>query len=210
MKDSEPLKTPQPLSLYYLEDDLQALVETGEGGIATELEEQYRADLAQALQKALDKRDRVGQFIRYLEDQAQFAGEEAKRLTERKQRFERAAERMRAYVKWTIENMGQDDQGKWRKLEGRTVTFSLRKLPDILQVDDEKAIPAEYKTLVITVPAEAWQRHLEASGDQARILAAIISMEVKLDRRGLLVRLKEGVELPGVDIRLGDYGLAMR
>jgi hypothetical protein len=197
--------------VYRIEDDLTALVETGKGGIPPELEQQYRADLAQALQKAVDKRDRVGQFIRYLEDQAVFAGEEAKRLTERKQLFERAAERMRAYVKYTIENViGRDEQGKWRKLEGRTVTFSLRKLPDILQVDDEAAIPAEYKTLVITVPAATWQRHLETCGDRDGILAAIIHTEVKLDRRGLLARLKEGVELPGVDIRLGDYGLAMR
>jgi hypothetical protein len=200
----------ESLSLYRIEDDLAALLETGAGGISPEFEQEYRSDLAQALQKAVDKRDRVGQFIRYLEDQARFASEEAKRLTERKQLFERAAERMRAYVKWTIESMGLDEQGKWRKLEGRSTTFVLRKLPDILQVDDEAAIPAEFKTLVITVPAVAWQQHLEACSDRPEILAAIIHTDVKLDRRGLLARLKEGAELPGADIRLGDYGLAMR
>jgi hypothetical protein len=200
----------ESLSLYRIEDDLAALMETGAGGISPEFEQEYRSDLAQALQKAVDKRDRVGQFIRYLEDQASFAAAEAHRLTERKQLFERAAERMRAYVKWTIESMGQDEQGKWRKLEGRTTTFSLRKLPDILQVDDERAVPADYKTLVITVPAAAWQRHLEACGDRDAILAAIVHTESKLDRRELLARLKEGAELPGADIRLGDYGLSMR
>jgi hypothetical protein len=173
----------ESLSLYRIEDDLAALLETGSGGISPEFEQEYRSDLAQALQKAVDKRDRVGQFIRYLEDQARFAAEEAKRLTERKQFFERAAERMRAYVKWTIESMGLDEQGKWRKLEGRSTTFVLRKLPDILQVDDA-AIPADYKTLVITVPAAAWQRHLEACSDRAEIFAAITATEVKLDRRG--------------------------
>src|SRR5215471_7862491 len=140
----------ESLTLYQIEDRLAALLETGEGGIAPELEEQYRADLAQSLQKAVDKRDRVGEFLRFVEEQGRFAAEEAKRLTERRQRFERAAERMRAYVKWTIQNMGQDEQGRWRKLEGRSVSFSLRKLPDILQVDDETAVPAEFKTLVIT------------------------------------------------------------
>jgi hypothetical protein len=201
---------PTEITLYQIEDTLAALLETGDGGIAPELEMQYQQDLAQTLQKAVDKRDRVGQFIRHLEAQGQFAGEEAKRLAERKHMFERAAERLRTYVKWTIESMGQDEQGKWRKLEGRTVTFSLRKLPDILQVDDELTIPAEYKTLVITVPAAAWQRHLEACSDRDVILAAITATEVKLDRRRLLARLKEGAELPGADIRLGDYGLAMR
>jgi Siphovirus Gp157 len=184
-------------------------VESGEG-IAPELEQQYRVDLAQALQRAIDKRDRVGQFIRYLEDQAAFAAEEAKRGAERKQMFERGAERLRSYVRWALASLGQDEQGKWRKLEGRTTTFSLRKLPDSLQVDDEAAIPSEFKTLVITIPAAAWERHLEACGDPAGILAAIIHTEVKLDRHGLLARLKQGAEVPGADIRLGDYGLAMK
>jgi hypothetical protein len=196
-------------TLYELEDHLSALLESGDGGIAPELEGQYRADLAQALQKAVDKRDRVAQFIRHLEDVARFAAEEAKRLTERKQLFEHAAQRMRAYVKWTIESMGLDEQGKWKKLEGRSTTFTLRKLPDILQVDDEAAIPAEFKSLLIEVPAAAWERHIAACVDKG-ILDAIIRTEVKLDRRGLLARLKEGAELPGADIRLGDYGLAMR
>jgi hypothetical protein len=197
------------LSLYHLEDDLAALVESGEAGITPELEQQYRAELGAALERTVEKRDRVGQFIRYLEDQAQFAGGEAKRLTERKRLFERAAERMRNYVKWTIEQLGQDERGAWRKLEGRCVTFSLRKLPDILQVDDEAAVPPEYKTLVIEVPADAWERHIETCGDRS-ILDAVIRTEVKLDRRGLLAALKEGAELPGADIRLGDYGLSLR
>jgi hypothetical protein len=200
----------ESLTLYRLEDDLAALVETGEGGIDPEREEEFREDLARALQAAVDKRDRVGQFIRYLDDQARFAGEEAKRLAERKALFERAADRMKAYVKWTIQQVGQDEQGHWRRLEGRTVTFCLRKLPDVLQIDDEAAIPAEFKTLVITVPAAAWEQHLAACAARDALLAAVIHTEAKVDRRGLLARLKEGEELPGADIRLGDFGLTMR
>jgi hypothetical protein len=200
----------ESLSLYRLEDDLAALAETGEGGIDPEREEEFRAALARALQAAVDKRDRVGQFLKYLEDQARFAGEEAKRLAERKAIFERAADRMKAYVKWTIQQMGTDERGKFKKLEGKTVTFSLRKLPDILQVDDEAAIPAEFKTLVITVPAAAWEQHLAACAARDALLAAVIHIEVKLDRRGLLALLKEGLELPGTDIRPGDFGLAIR
>jgi hypothetical protein len=200
----------ESLSLYRLEDDLAALVETAEGGIDPAREEEFRVDLARALQAAMEKRDRVGEFIRYLENQAKFAGEESKRLAERKAIFERAVERLKMYIKWTIQQIGADEQGRWRKLEGRTVTFSLRKLPDILQVDDEAAIPAEFKTLVITVPAAAWEQHLAACAAREALLAAVIHTEVKLDRRELLARLKEGAELPGVDIRLGDFGLAMR
>jgi hypothetical protein len=58
--------------------------------------------------------------------------------------------------------IGHDKHSEWRNLKGRLVTFSLRKLPDTLHVDDEEAIPAEYKTLVITVLAAASQQHVEA------------------------------------------------
>ena len=200
----------ESLTLYRLEDDLIAMAETGEGGIAPELEVQYQRDLAELLQTVVDKRDRVGAFLRHLEDQAAFAAEESRRLTERKQLFERASERLRAYVKWAIQSLGQDDHGRWRKLEGKTVTFTLRKLPDVLEVDDESAIPNEFKTLVITMPAAAWEQYLEGCGDRAGILGAITHTEVKLDRRALLARLKQGEELRGADIRLGDYTLAMK
>jgi hypothetical protein len=198
----------EALTLYRLEDDLAAMIETGEAGIEPELEEQYRATLSTALQNAIEKRDRVAQFIRFLENQAQFAGEEAKRLTARKALFERAAARLREYVRWTIQSMGQDEKGKFKKLEGHTVTFSLRKLPDTLEVADPAKVPSEYKSLTIEVPQMAWEKYIRENGDA--ILPAIINTEVKLDRRRLLAALKEGLELPGADIRLGDYGLTMR
>jgi hypothetical protein len=199
----------ESLSLYRLEDDLAVLVETGEAGVPPEIEAQYRRELSEALARSVEKRDRVGQFIHFIKDQAEFAAEEIKRLTERKRLLERAEERVRAYVRWTIESLGQDEQGKFRRLEGKTVTFSLRKLADTLLIDDEAAIPAVYKTLLIEVPATAWERHFAVCADKG-ILAAITRTEVKIDRRGLLAHLKEGAEVPGADIRLGEFGLQLR
>jgi hypothetical protein len=199
------------LTLYEVEDSLIAFAESAESGIDPAQEQEFRADLARALEAAVAKRDRVGEFIKHLEAQAEFAAAEAKRLLERKQRFERAAERMRDYVGWTIQNvLGQDEQGRWRRLEGRTTTFSLRKLPDVLRVNDEASIPLEFKTLLIEVPAAAWKQHLTACAARDMLLNAVIRVEVKLDRRELLARLKEGAEVPGADIRPGDFGLAMR
>jgi hypothetical protein len=199
------------LTLYEAEDSLIALAETAEGGIDPAQEEEFRADLARALEAAVTKRDRVAEFIKHLEAQARFADEEAKRLMERKQRFENAAARMRNYVRWAIQNvLGQDERGRWRRLEGRSVTFSLRKLPDVVEVDDEAAIPAEFKTLLITLPASAWQRHLEACSDRAGLLAAIAHIEVRPNRRELLAQMKAGADLPGAHLRWGDYGLTMR
>jgi hypothetical protein len=196
------------LSLYALESDLGALLECAET-VTPEQEAQYRAELAEALQKTTEKRDRVAQFLAHCESQAELAKAEIKRLQDRRQFFERAAERMKSYVSWIIREMGPDEKGAWRKLEGKTATLSLRKMPDVLQVDDEASIPPKFKTLVIEVPAAAWERHIEQCGDKS-ILDAVLRTEVKLDRRGLLAALKEGTDVPGADIRLGDYGLSLR
>jgi hypothetical protein len=148
------------LSLYALESDLGALLESAET-VTPEQEQQYRAELAEALQRTVEKRDRVAQFLAHCESQAELAKAEIKRLQDRRQFFERAAERMRSRVAWIIEQMGADEQGRWRRLEGKTATLSLRKLPDVLQVDDESVIPSEYKNLLIELPAAAWERHIE-------------------------------------------------
>jgi len=71
-----------------------ALLECAET-VTLEQEAQYRAELAEALQKTTEKRDRVAQFLTHCESQAELAKAEIKRLQDRRQFFERAAERER-------------------------------------------------------------------------------------------------------------------
>jgi hypothetical protein len=130
------------LTLYDIETGLAALIETEEGGIPPELEAKFRADLARQLAAAAEKRDRVADFIRHLEAQADFAAREATRLKDRRDHFLRAAERMREYVQAILEQTGQ------KRLEGRTSTFSLRQNPPMVAVLDEAAVPAGYKVVV--------------------------------------------------------------
>lgn len=196
------------LTLYVVENDLASLADTEEGGIPAELEEQFRRELAETLQKAVEKRDKVAAFIRHLEDQAAFAGAESKRLAERKHMFERAADRVRNYVRWVIEQMGQDERGAWRKLQGRSSTLSLRKCPDAVEITDEAAVPAAYKRLLIELPAEVWEQHLERCGDRS-IVDAVGRVEVHLDKRRLLEALRVG-PVPGAGLRPIDYTLQVR
>jgi len=77
----------------------------------------------------VEKRDRAGQFMAHLEQQIDFARFEIDRLRQRKAIFERALARVEEYVIATIENLGTDSKGKYRKLEGKTTTFSLRGCP---------------------------------------------------------------------------------
>lgn len=146
--------------LYVIEDHLAALIETAEL-VSPEPEQEFRAEFQTALTAAVDKRDRVGQFLAHLEQQIDFAKFEIDRLRQRKATCERALARLEDYVIGTIENLGTDRNGKYRRLEGKTTTFSLRACPPSVEVADESAIPSEYKVLLLKLPAVVWEELLD-------------------------------------------------
>ena len=97
--------------LYVIEDHLAALVETAEL-VSPQQELEFRAEFQAALTAAVEKRDRVGQFLAHLEQQIDFAKFEIDRLRQRKATCERAFVRLENYVVETIENLGIDGKGK--------------------------------------------------------------------------------------------------
>jgi hypothetical protein len=143
--------------LYAIEDTLAALIETAEL-VSPEQEREFRTEFQTALNAAVDKRDKVGQFLTHLERQIDFARFEIDRLRQRKAASERALARLEEYVIETIEKLGTDGKGRYRTLEGKTTTFSLRGCPPSVEVADESAIPAEYKTLTLKLPAVTWEQ----------------------------------------------------
>ena len=148
--------------LYAIEEYLAALVETLEL-VPVFQEQEFREEVQHALTTAVDKRDRVGQFMAHLEHQIAFAASEIERLRKRKAMYERAFRRIEDYVSYTIEMLGRDAKGKYRRLEGKTVTFSLAVCPSPVHVTDESAIPAEFKTVTLKLPAVAWEQILAGS-----------------------------------------------
>src|SRR5664279_3767150 len=172
--------------LYVIEDHLAALIETAEL-VSPEQELEFRAEFQTALTAAVDKRDRVGQFLAHLEQQIDFAKFEIDRLRQRKATCERALARLEDYVIGTIENLGTDGKGKYRRLEGKTTTFSLRACPPSVEATDESAIPAEYKTLTLKLPAVVWEQLLDGLDleQRAAILRQVRSPEVAVDKRSI-------------------------
>lgn len=47
-------------------------------------------------------------------------------------------------------------KGKRKKLEGNTITLSLRGCDKRAEVTDEAAVPTKYKRVTVTLPAETW------------------------------------------------------
>jgi hypothetical protein len=195
--------------LYLIEDQLAALIETAEL-VSPEQEQEFCAEFQTALTAAVEKRDHVGQFLAHLEQQIDFARFEIDRLRQRKATCERVLARLENHVIETIENLGTDGKGRYRKLEGRTTTFSLRACPPSVEVTDEPAIPPEHKTLTLKLPAVTWERLLDGLDVEQRVavLGQVKSPEVSVDKRSIkrqstVVRTSLGRTWPSGSTRCG-------
>jgi hypothetical protein len=195
-------------SLYMIEDHLAALIETAEL-VSAEQEQEFRAEFQAALTAAVDKRDRVGQFLAHLEQQIGFARYEIDRLRQRKATCERALARLENYVIGTIEGLGTDSKGKYPRLEGKTTTFSLRACPPSVEVTDESAIPAEYRMLLLKLPAVTWERLLEGLEIEQRsaVLEQVSRPEVSVDKRSIKAAIDGGADVPGAGLAIGRHSL---
>jgi hypothetical protein len=194
--------------LYLIEDQLAALIETAEL-VSADQEQEFRAEFQAALTAAVEKRDRVGHFLAHLEQQIDFARFEIDRLRQRKSTFERALARLEDYVIKTIEDLGTDGKGKYRRLEGKTTTFSLRACPPSVEVSDESAIPSEYKILMLKLPAVMWEQVLDGLEIEQRsaVLGQVKNPEVTVDKRSLKAAIDGGADVPGAGLAIGKHSL---
>jgi hypothetical protein len=156
--------TPPPsrsLTLWDIETNLQALADSVES-VEPEQEQQFLEDFRQALIQAKEKRDRVGRFLAYCEAMGDMASKEITRLQKRKDFYLRTVERLEGYVEKILRDLGQDEKGKWRKLEGDTSSFGLRNLPPSTIITDEAAVPTACKTVTVTLPAPLWEQVVDS------------------------------------------------
>ena len=109
----------------------------------------------------------------------------------------------------TIENLGTDSKGKYRALEGKTTTFSLRACPPSVEVADETAIPSEYKALTLKLPAVTWEQLLDGLEieQRAAVLRQVKSPEVTVDKRSIKAAIDGGVDVPGAGLAIGRHSL---
>ena len=194
--------------LYLIEDQLAALIETAEL-VSPEQEQEFCAEFQTALTAAVEKRDHVGQFLAHLEQQIDFARFEIDRLRQRKATCERVLARLENHVIETIENLGTDGKGRYRKLEGKTTTFSLRACTPSVAVTDEVAIPAEHKTLTLRLPAVTWEQLLDglAVEQRAAVLGQVKSPEISVDKRSVKAAIDGGTDVPGANLATGRHSL---
>lgn len=198
---------PAALTLYDLEEQLAALADTLDI-VPADQEDELVARIGEALVQAKDKRDAMGRFLAHLESQAKFAAEEIERLRVRKEMFERIQERTENYILRVIMGLGKDAKGKWAKLEGRTVTFSLRKLPASVAIEDESLVPTDYRRATVKLPAVLWDEVLDALDvDTAGKVLDQAKRTDEVSKTAVKTALQSGTEVPGA--KLVDDGVKL-
>lgn len=131
---------PNGLTLYDLEEDYAALLDTEEV-VTSEQEAEFRIALMQSLKSVVEKRERCAQFRAHLIDQQDFASAEIKRLQDRKKRLENAQKRFDGYIQSAMQALDL------KKLEALTCVISLRACPDSVEITDDQLVPAKFKTI---------------------------------------------------------------
>jgi hypothetical protein len=131
------------------------------------------------------------------------AAKEIARLRDRKASFETSLERIKQYVIRVIEANGG------RKLEGNSVTFSIRRCPASVDVTNESAVPEDYRTNSIKLPARVWNQLLDSLNLDLYedVMQHIAFVESTVDKRAIKTALDSGVLVTGAQIAGERYSL---
>ena len=101
-------------------------------------DDSQKGTLATYLQGAIEKRDRLGEFLARMDAEAEAIKAEEKRLAERRKGFEKIAGCMKDSIHAQMVEWGV------KKVEGKLFTFSVAANPASVEVFDESLIPGDF------------------------------------------------------------------
>lgn len=215
--------TTQALTLYAIEENLLALIDTAE---MVEDDEQRLAilnEIAEANETALVKRDNVIRFLRRLSimlDTDRAKGKvgaidaEIDRLKAFKEQLENRRDRIEQYLVGVVEQFAPKPKKGNPRLEGSIGYLSIAKNPDRPEISEEGLVPRRFKKVTITLPAESWDVVLDAAMQQVPgmcdVVAAVERMEEKIVSSAVKKALDEGEDVPGADLKFGVNRLVVK
>lgn len=94
--------------------------------------------LGEQLKESVEKRDKLGNCLVWLDGQSELLRAKEKQLADRRRRFEKFADALRSSLHQQMVEWGV------RKVEGQEFSFTVKKNPPKVDVTDEQAIPAEF------------------------------------------------------------------
>lgn len=198
-------------TLYEVEDNLQALVNSIDLAEEPSSRAMILGEIGQALRKARGKRDAVVAFLRHCELQQEFADAEIGRIQKRKRFLARVQEELEQHVVGLIEEFAPPDRRGIKRLEGNCSSMRIQKNPGSVLIVDPNAVPPAFKAAVVTMPAYVWDALLACLEPEERkeFELLIEKLEFKPDKRAIGAELKNGTEIPGADLGFGEWRLVL-
>lgn len=198
-------------TLYELEDNLQALVNSIDLAEEPSARESILEEIGEALRKTAEKRDAVVAFLRHCEMQQRFADAEIERIQKRKASIARLEEELESHLIPVVERYAKPDRRGVQRLEGNFSSLRIQKNPDSVLITDLVALPLAFKQAVLSLPAHVWEALLQRLGLEERKTweARIDKIEFKPDKKAIGAELKRGTEIPGADLKFGDWRLVI-
>ena len=203
--------TKSSCTLYELEDNLQALVNSIELAEDPSDRAAVLEEIGQALRKSLEKRDAVVAFLRHCQSQLSFANAEIERIEKRRTRIARVQEELEDYCARVVEQYAKPDRRGVRRLEGRFSSLRIQKNPESVLITDLEALPPAFKYATVTMPAYIWKALLDnLEADWRQMLEKQVTrLEFKPDKKALAAELKSGTQVPGADLKFGEWRLVI-
>jgi len=184
------------------------LADTEEAGVPAELQEQFRQELGEYTERALDKRDGCARFVAFLEGQIELAKAEEKRLHERRKRLEGGLGRFKAYLVDCVVRFASNMVKGPPRLEGRTCTLVAAKNPQGAEILDALQLPDDFIHVEMRVPGSV----LAALPDDVReaLKKQAVSYAVVPQGQNILSALRAGRTVPGARLRAETKRLDIR
>jgi hypothetical protein len=197
--------------LYAVEEELAVWFDTAEF-VTPDQEQAFLTELGAAMRAAIAKRDRVAGFMAHCDAQIDHAAREIERLAERQAVYQSALDRMESYVVRILETFERDGRGRSPRLEGTTVTMSLRACPVAVDILDETEIPDDYKIVSPRMPAALWNDVLDGLDLElrARVVDAVGEPSARVARDAIKRAIDAGLEVAGADLLIGRYSLVRK
>jgi len=198
-------------TLYELEDNLQALVDSIDLTEEPPLRQSILEEIGQALRRAKEKRDAVVAFLRHCESQQKFADAEIERIQKRKALIARVQEELEAYLIQVVEQYAPRDRRGVQRLEGNFSSLRIQRNPDSVLIMDLEGVPSAFKQAIQTMPAYVWEALLHSLETEERKVfeSRIEKQELKADKKAIGAELKRGTQIPGADLKFGDWRLVI-
>ena len=226
-------RQPKSLSLYDIEEDLTALLDTEDMVEDEETRLRILDDIVEKHEAAVAKRDNLIRFIRHTELQIEAVKAEQQRLAKLRKSWENGLKRVREYVAGVIEQLPEPKRGA-RKLEGTIGVLSIAKTPDTVEVEDASFLPwnmldaviyvrgedlgklqealesmdSQYRPILGQVELKPRKAHIKAALEARQAAIARAHQEPIADAAYAAKQIPE--EIPGADLKMGGYSLRIR